>query len=213
MSMTRRRRREQAIDAQIAALHARVHPPTPAAVDDLDARVAKVLDQRDRDRQAEQHRRQLASVTVPACRWCGNTRAFTDHAQDAAGRCASCSWHLDRRFTSDDGARDYAAAWLVGIPEQEAPFGVGALVGLRWFHELPRGEQRGTWGRSFAWHTDDEVASWRSMLGLDPPPPVLVGAPVARRCGQMTVTVHTKTPTVTASLTGVDVARVRRARW
>ena len=100
--------------------------------------------------------------------WCGDVRVREGHSRDGEGRCSQCSWHLDRRFTVDDGPRDAAAAWLLGLHEQDAPVGLGARVGLRWFHELSP-ERRVGARTPFAWHTDDDVVTWREELGLNAP--------------------------------------------
>ena len=144
MSMRTRRR-----DDEIAALVARVHPERTA---DVEASIARVLDQRERDRRAAQARRQLAARTAPQpCSYCGTIDLIPDRGvtPDAHGsHCHSCDWHFgdDKEFAMVDGRRDYAAAWLLGDNMQMAPPGLGAQLGVLFAYEVDGWQgARGPW--------------------------------------------------------------------
>jgi hypothetical protein len=69
--------------------------------------------------------------SAPPALGCGSTRRYADsgdYETDPYGRaiCPSCSWHLDRRFMSPDGHRDYAANRLTSATNKRAPLGLGS---------------------------------------------------------------------------------------
>jgi hypothetical protein len=151
----------------------------------------------------------LAAVTLDPCRMCGDVRPIEGYGRNE-GMCWACEWHLVRMFDHEDGARDYAAAWLMGLTEQSAPRGLGERVGLLFFHELAEPQS----GReAFVWHTDAEVAGWYEAE-FPPPPPKPAEPPMyPRRAGRAMITPRFNPVAKPKQLSRVEIVAQRRAIW
>jgi hypothetical protein len=219
--MKLRSRKDREVDAEIAALIARVHPPKQPVVSpigDIDARIAAALRARDTAEKAKRERRALAAVTSTSpCVWCGDVRFRIDRGAYGEGvhgpECDSCEWHLGSyRWFGADGRRDYAAGWLIGCDEQEAPVGIGARLGLVFWYELPVEDRPTAARQAFSWHSDDELTRWhvevvpQPVIGsLEPSPP--------RTVGRGSTAVRTKPTAVLEVPSPREVVQARRARW
>jgi hypothetical protein len=169
------------------------------------------VDDRQLHAMVEQAAAELAAVTQAPCRRCGDVRRVDNWGLSDRGWCERCDWHLNRRFGNDDGARDYAACWLAGGPEQLAPRGFGRHVGLKFFDELDADRQRGA-RRPFDWHTDAEIGGWYRILHPLPPPPDHT-RPAPRLVGRTMVTPRRRPKAPVPGRDPLAVVSARRASW
>ncbi|MEY2582350.1 MAG: hypothetical protein QOE09_2199 [Ilumatobacteraceae bacterium] len=192
---------------QIAALHARVHPPEPT----LDERIEHALADRDAKAKAAARAAAIAAVFTTPCHYCGDARRTEDFGRSRVGACASCNWHLDRNFMSPDGRRDYAVMMLL-TGMQQSPLGLGKQLGLHFWFELPPNERPTKAIRPFSWISDETLADWRRRIGMGPhsPRPVEPRPPKQRPARKA---YRRPERPVDTPADPVAVAAAHRARW
>jgi hypothetical protein len=122
---------------------------------------------------ATAHRTVAEQTEARPCQWCGTNRKVEGAGFGQAGgrwSCPSCSWRFDRQFMTRDGRRDHAVRALAGVAQPSHGDGIGARLGLRWFHELTDEERaalpalRGP----FHWVKHSQARRWARSFGLTP---------------------------------------------